>query len=57
MANKKVWLTDKGRKKVGNVYIKTTDERIEYKGPYVVITSTDSGQTYILEKEDINQIN
>ena len=56
MTNKRVWLTLKGRKKVGNNYIYTTDQKIVAKFPYIVVTSFDTGKTYILDQDDIAQI-
>jgi hypothetical protein len=56
VANKKVWLTAQGRKKTGLFHIQTTDLKIEVKGPYVRVTSSDTGKTYILGKDDISEI-
>ena len=56
MANKRVWLTPKGRKKVGSNYIYTTDQKIVAKYPYIIVTSSDTGKTYILDHDDISQI-
>ncbi|MCX6002980.1 MAG: hypothetical protein NTX46_00825 [Chloroflexi bacterium] len=56
MTNKRVWLTLKGRKKVGSNYIYTTDQKIVAKFPYIVVTSLDTGKTYILDQDDIAQI-
>jgi hypothetical protein len=46
VANKKVWLTPKGRKKTGLACIQATDQKIEVKGPYVRVTSSDTDKTY-----------
>ena len=56
MTDKKVWLTQKGRKKVGSNYIHTTDQKIVAKSPYIVVTSSDTDKTYILDQDDIAQI-
>ena len=56
MTKKRVWLTPKGQKKVGSNYISTTGQGIESKSPYIIVTSSDTGKTYILETDDISQI-
>jgi len=56
MANIRVWLTPKGQKKVGSNCILTTDEKIAPKSPYIIVTSSDTNQTYILEQDDINEM-
>lgn len=56
MTNKKVWLTPKGRKKVGSNYINTTNQMIVAKSPYIVVTSSDTGKTHILDQDDIARI-
>lgn len=56
MTNKRVWLTPKGQKKVGSNYIPTTDQKIVAKSPYIVVTSSDTGKTYMLDQDDIRQI-
>jgi hypothetical protein len=56
MIKKRVWLTPKGKKKVGFNYIVTTGQGIVPKSPYIVVTGSESGKTYILETDDISQI-
>jgi hypothetical protein len=56
MIKKRVWLTPKGQKKVGVNYIFTTAQGITAKAPYIIVTSSDTGKTYILEQDDISQI-
>jgi len=56
MTNKKVWLTAKGQKKVGANHISTTGQGIVPKAPYIIVTCSETGKTYILEQDDISQI-
>jgi hypothetical protein len=56
MIKKRVWLTPKGQKKVGTNYISTTGQGIVAKSPYIIVTCSDTGKTYILEQDDISQI-
>ncbi len=56
MANKRVWLTPKGQKKAGVNHISTTGQGIISKSPYIIVTCSDTGKTYILEQDDISQI-
>ena len=49
-------LTEEGEEKVGYDTIPTTDERIEFRGSYIVVTSTWTGNTYILDEDDIAYI-
>jgi hypothetical protein len=56
MTRKRVWLTPKGQKKVGANFIFTTAQGITAKAPYIIVTGSDTGKTYILEQDDISQI-
>ena len=56
MSKKRVWLTPKGHKKVGANFIFTTAQGITPKAPYIIVTCSDTGKTYILEQDDISQI-
>ncbi|MGP8080210.1 MAG: hypothetical protein ACLPVI_06835 [Dehalococcoidales bacterium] len=56
MTNKRVWLTPKGQKKIGTNCIPVTNQGIVPKSPYIIVTSSDNGKTYILEPDDISQI-
>ena len=54
MTKKRVWLTPKGHKKVGANFIFTNAQGITAKAPYIIITDSDTGKTYILEQDDIS---
>jgi hypothetical protein len=56
MTNRKVWLTPKGQKKVGSNHINTTYQKIVTQSPYIVVTSSDTGKTHILDQDDIARI-
>ena len=56
MADRRVYLTEEGEEKVGYDTIPTTDEDIRFQGPYIVVTSTWTGNTYILTEDDIRYI-
>jgi len=56
MTHVRVWLTPKGQKKVGSNCILTTDEKIVPKPPYIIVTNSDTNQTYILEQDNICQV-
>jgi len=56
LANRVVNLTEEGKEKVHMDYIRTTDEDIQYKGNYIVVTSSRTGKTFILTEEDIAYI-
>lgn len=56
MADRMVHLTDEGYEKVRYWTISTTDADIQYQGEYIVVTSSATGRTYILNPEDIDYI-
>ncbi len=51
-----VYLTESGQKKVGDTFITTNEELLQYLGANIIVTRTNSCETYILRAEDIKVI-
>lgn len=53
MEGRVVRLTRKGREKVGADSITTSDDGVLYSGQRIVVTCSETGRTYILDRDDI----